>query len=85
MFRPNNSTPGDFASFVILKDDQTAVEIRFSKATGQISTTNKNWYLSHTTGDNVVIEDFSYPIERSRLTIKLGINDDLGQYYEKVR
>ena len=85
IFRPSNAPPGKFASFVILKKDQTAVEIRFSRETGQISTIQDKWYLSRTTGENVVIGKFSYPIERSGTTVKLGINDDLGQYYQKVR
>lgn len=85
IFKPSNAAPGDFASFVVLKKDQTAVEIRFSKDTGQVQTTQKKWYLTHTTGENVVIGNFSHPVEGSRSTIKLGINDDLGQYYEKVR
>jgi len=85
IFQPSDTTPGKFASFVILKSDHTAVEIRFSKDTGQVQTTQSKWYLSHTTGENVVIGSFSHPVEGSRSTIKLGINDDLDQYYEKVR
>lgn len=85
IFKPSNAVPGDFASFVILKKDRTAVEIRFSKETGEVQTTQKKWYLSHTTGENVVIGSFSHPVETSRSVIKLGISDDLGQYYEKVR
>jgi len=85
VFKPTNAAPGNFASFIILKRDQTAVEIRFSPRTGDVLTTQEKWYLSHTTGENVVIGKFSHPIERSGSTVKLGINDDLGQYYEKVR
>ena len=85
IFKPNNTAPGDFASFVILKQNQTAVEIRFFKDKGEVQTTQKKWYLSHTTGENVVIGSFSYPVEGSRSHMRLGINDDLGQYYEKVR
>lgn len=85
VFKPNNASPGDFASFVILKKDQTAVEVHFSKATGQVQTTQTRWYLSHTTGENVVIGNFSHPVEGSKSAIKIGINEDLGQYYEKVR
>jgi hypothetical protein len=80
VFKPADANPGEFADFVILKSDHTAVEIRFSKNTGQISTTKKKWYLSHTTGENVVIGNFSHPVEGSRSTIKLGINDDLDRY-----
>lgn len=85
VFKPGNASPGKFANFLILKKDQTAVEIRFSPQTGDVRTTEEKWYLSHTTSENVVIGKFSYPIERSMSTVKLGINDDLGQYYEKVR
>ena len=85
VFKPDNAAPGDFASFVILKQDQTAVEIRFFKDKSEVQTTQKKWYLSHTTGENVVIGNFSHPVEGSRSHINLGINDDLGQYYEKVR
>ena len=85
IFKPTNADPGEFASFVILQKDQTAVEIVFLKETGEVRTTRKKWYLTKTTGENVVIGSFTHPVEGSRSTIKLGINDDLGQYYEKVR
>lgn len=85
VLRPRSARPGDFASFVILKEDQTAVEIRFSKEAGKVQTKMEKWYLSHTTGENVVIGDFSHPVEGSKSLVKLGINSDLGQYYEKVR
>jgi hypothetical protein len=85
IFQPSNTSPGKVANFVVLKQDHTAVEIRFSKDTGQVQTTQTKWYLSRTTGENVVIGNFSYPVEGSRSAIKLGINDDLDQYYEKVR
>jgi hypothetical protein len=85
IFVPTYADPGDFASFVILKSDHTAVELRFSKATGQVQMTQEKWDLSYTVEENVGIGDFSHPIERSGSTIKLGINEDLGQYYQKVR
>ncbi len=84
VFKPSNARPGDFADFLILKKDRTAVEYRFSKETGEIVTSQKAWYLSYTTAQNVVIGKFSHPIERSGSTIMLKIND-VGQYYEKVR
>ena len=83
VLRPSSAAPGQFASFVVLRKDHTAVEVRFVRDTGQILTTEKKWYLSLTTGENVVIGDFSHPIEASRSMIKLAI--DLGQYYEKGR
>lgn len=85
VFRPSYSDPGQFASFVVLKNDQSAIEVRFSEETGEVQTKQKKWYLDHTTGENVVLGDFSAPIERSGSTIRLVINGDLGQYYEKVR
>ena len=82
---PSSVVPGEFASFVILKADRTAVEIRFSKATGEISTVQKSWHIDHGTDEEVVIDRRGYPIERSRSNIKLVINGDLGTYYTKVR
>jgi len=85
VFRPSNASPGNFSSFVILKDDHVAVEIRFSKATGEVETTQKKWYLSRTTSEHLVIGDFSHPVEGQPPDIKLIADGDLGQYYEKVR
>jgi hypothetical protein len=85
IFVPDHADPGEFASFVVLKSDHTAVEVRMSKPTGQINISQEKWYLSYTVEENVVIGDFSHPIERSGSRIRLAINEDLGQYYEKVR
>lgn len=85
LLTPSSVVPGEFASFVILKKDHTAMEITFSKETSQISTVQKNWYLHRGTDEEVVIDKRGYPIERTRSKIKLVINGDLGQYYEKVR
>ncbi len=85
IFQPYGSDPGRFADFLILKSDFTAVEVRFSKATGQLTTTQTKWDLSSRNGEYIGIGDFSHPVEGSRSEIKLGINDDLGQYYVKVR
>ena len=87
IFVPTYADPGNFASFVILKQDHTAVEIRFSKATGQVQTTQEKWGLDHDAKDNLdflAIGNFSHSIERSGSTIKLGISDH-GEHYEKVR
>jgi hypothetical protein len=85
VFMPVNAIPGDFASFVVLRQDHMAVEVRFSKDTGQVLTTQKTWYLDRGTDEEVVIDKRAYPIQRSGSTLRLTINDDRGQYYEKVR
>lgn len=87
VFKPTDAAPGDFASFVMLKRDGAAIEVRFSKDTGNVSTTEKKWYVhaSETNGQEVVIGDFGHPVERSGGAITLAINFDLGEYYEKVR
>jgi hypothetical protein len=85
VFRPAIPVPAEFADFVILKENQEAIEIRFDKGTGEVSTKKTRWSLSRTTGQNVSIDDFSCPVEGSRNSIRLGLNDDLGQYYEKIR
>jgi hypothetical protein len=85
VFKPSNSAPGDFANFLILKKDHTALEIKVSKETEQVTNTETKWDLSNRNGEYVGIGNFSHPVEGSSTHIKLGINDDLGQYYEKVR
>lgn len=88
IFTPTYTDPGGFASFVILKLDHTAVEVRFSKVTGQDQTRTEKWELDYNAKDHYTslgIGDFSHSVERSGSTIKLGINGDLGLYYEKVR
>ena len=87
---PSNAIPvspfGEkLPSFVILKRDQTAVEIRYSKETGRVQLTQKKWYLFPNAGqEDLVIGRYARPVEVSGSVVKL-INDDVGQYYEKVR
>jgi hypothetical protein len=85
VFMPRNADPEEFASLVVLMRDRTALELHVSRATGEIRSTKKRWYLDHTTQENVVIGSFRHPIEGSRSDIKLAIDDDLGKYYQKVR
>jgi hypothetical protein len=85
VFRPGMDVPQDFATLVILKKDHTALEIRYSSVSGQISTTTEGWHLDHGTDEEAVIGQRAYPIERTRSTVRLIINGDLGQHYEKVR
>jgi len=85
VFRPAIPVPAEFADFVVLKENQEAIEVRFDKGTGEVVTKQVKWSLSHTTGENVNIGSFSSSVEGSRSNIKLDLNDDLGQYYEKVR
>jgi hypothetical protein len=82
---PADADPGDFANFVVLRRDRMAVEVRFDKVTGEVSTTKTKWYLLHGYNDDVVIGKRGYPIELSGSLIKLNIDGDLGQYYQKVR
>ena len=84
VFTPSNANPGKFADFVILKKDHSAIEMRFSRDTGQVSTTETQWHLDHGLNEEVVIGNFAHSIEGSGTKIRLGISD-LGEYYEKVR
>jgi hypothetical protein len=82
---PSDGTHVQFADFLILRTDQTAVGIRFSKETEQVLTTKSKWSLDHTNVENVVIGDFSYPVEHVGLKTTLSVNDDLNLHYEKIR
>jgi hypothetical protein len=85
VFTPGMDVPHDFAAFLILNKDHTATEIRYSSVSGQTSTTTEGWHLDHGTDEEAVIGTRAYPIERTKSTIRLIINGDLGQRYEKVR
>jgi hypothetical protein len=91
VYKPSNhpieTFPQQFASFVILKKDHVAVEIRFVRRTGKVLTTEEKWYLDRggSFPDNLVIGNFGAPIELSGSTIRLRINGDVDEYYEKVR
>ena len=91
VYKPSNhpleTIPQQFASFVILKQNHVAVEIRFVKSTGQVVTTEERWYLNPrgSLTDALVIGHFSAPIKHSGSTIRLLIDDDVDEYYEKVR
>lgn len=85
VFTPHVEVPQEFADVLILASNQEAVEIRFDRRTGREQTRSESWYLSRNTGQNVVIGSFSSTVERSGSQVKLGLNDDLGQYYLKVR
>jgi hypothetical protein len=85
VLRPNGSAPpSGFGSFLILKPDNVAIEIRFDKGSGQVETTQEKWHLSRGTGQTVVLGNFSAAVGGSSSAIKLEINE-YGQYYEKVR
>jgi hypothetical protein len=84
VFTPNDNALEELPDFVILRQDETALELKYSKSTGNISTKQDNWYLHHGTDEEVVIGRRAFPIEVSHSAIRLTINE-VGQYYEKVR
>lgn len=77
--------PHDDATFVILARRGKAFELRIEPRSGEVRTSRTTWYLDRTTSENVVINGFAHPIERTRSEVDLIVNDDLGEYYEKVR
>jgi len=90
VFRPFYSKSEDterFASFLILKKDFTAVEIRTLPDFENVMVYEKKWRLFTHPGiePRVSIGDRGHPIEKSGKVIKLINNYDLGMYYEKVR
>jgi len=86
VFYPHGQKPGDSADIIILKKNQQVVEMRFSKDSGEVSTTEKTWRLRETTNGPVLsIGNLGHPIQVVRGEIRLGISADAGTYYEKVR
>lgn len=85
VFTPGMQVPHEFATFLVLTKDHTTIEIRYPNGSGQVSTATEAWHVDHGTGEEVVIGKRAYPIERTRSAVRLIINGDLGQQYEKVR
>ncbi len=82
---PSSVVAGPQASFIILKADHTAVEMTFFKGTGLVTTGETRWFLSQGTEEELVIDKRSYPVEGRGAKIRLVVNGDLGQVYQKVR
>ena len=86
VFTPHEQPPAEFADFVVLRPDGTAVEIRYSRGSGQVSTTEKLWSVRDGKVDRtLVIGDFGHPIEGTGSKVRLVINSDLNEFYQKVR
>lgn len=84
LLRPANAD-SSLASFIILEQNGTAFEVRFSKSSGRIDTTREPWGISQTTSENLDVGNAGHPIEVSGNGVRLIVNEDLGEYYEKVR
>ena len=87
VFAPYGASPSStFADLLILRSDSVAIEVRYSPGTGAVSTAEKHRHIS-SHGDNatIVIGGFEHPIEHGPPRVRLGIDDDLNTYYEKVR
>ena len=86
VFYPHGQNPGESADIVILKKNQQVVEMRFSKESGEVKTTDKTWRLRETSDGPVLsIGNLAHPIQLIRDEIRLGIGTDFATYYEKVR
>lgn len=62
--------PVQFASFVILKQDHVAVEIRFVKSTGQVLITKEKWYLFERQGGFTDELDWETSVPRSGVRVR---------------
>ena len=86
VFYPHGQSPGEFADILILKKNSAAVEMRFSKESGEVKTTDKTWRLRETSDGPVLsIGNLGHPVQLIRDEIRLGISAEAGTYYEKVR
>jgi hypothetical protein len=89
VFMPKSMPTGESASFVILKNDGTALEVHFSSETDQVQTAQTTWYLHRGREEDVVIGNRAYPIQHTRAGIRLFIDtpnlDAESRYYEKIR
>lgn len=65
----------------------TYAEITVYRDSGKIWISQVKWYLfpTPTGGESISIGDRALPVSHSGSVVTLGVNDDLGEYYEKVR
>lgn len=77
----------DCADFVILRADGAAIEIKRSDSKPGVSVAETMWKVQNTIPGQpqIAIGDFACSVEISGRTIRLGIDGDLNEYYEKVR
>jgi hypothetical protein len=85
IFTPHMEVPQEFADALILNKDFSAIEVKYSAVSKQIVTKSVSWHLDRGTNEEVVMDGRAYPIEKHYSSIRLVVNGDLGQQYEKVR
>lgn len=86
VYTPHQPPPDRFANFLVLRADGTAVEVRYSRSSGQLSTVEKRWsVVGSPTGPIVNVGDFSHTVTGTGQRLQLVINDDVDESYQKVR
>jgi hypothetical protein len=87
IFTPGDpSIPERFSDFVLLKENGSAIQCRYDQSTGKIVMSEAAWTLEETgPGTAIVIAGFRHPVWRIGGSVRLHINSDLNQYYQKVR
>ena len=87
VFTPGEAdVPQMFADFIVLRPDGIAMEVRYSKSSGQATITEKHWKIEDSpTARKIIIGDFGHPIEGRGDDIRLFISYDLNEYYQKIR
>lgn len=83
--RVHYAKPGEFAELLILRPDHVAVQLRYSRANGSLTPTQEAWHFYSLGQDEIQVGTRGFPIEQMHPYIKLGIDDDLDEYYEKVQ
>lgn len=85
VFTQMNVPPEKLADFLILKKGGTATEIRVSSTTGEAVTTQTTWRLEREPREvDIIIGNAGYPVMHSPPQVKLGVDLDLDQYYERI-
>jgi hypothetical protein len=86
VFSPGPEVRKGFADLVVLRSDHVALQVRYLKTEGRIETVETTWMLiMNTDGPALSIGQFVHSIEPSGSGLKLGIKNDLAEYYEKIR
>ena len=82
VFIPGHQELRGRASYMIFKKEGTAIEIRFVRETGEVSTTAGRGSLNRTgVGEMLILDGYEQSIQQTGHGIRLVINSDFGMYY----
>ena len=73
-----------YPAFIVLRKDHAMLAVRFVQGTGEFETYVTSWHLNTNNDVRVGFENRSYPVGRNSGRIRLVLDDDTNEFYEKL-